>query len=129
MKRLASGALVAIVGFVATACDPGTHVVAHVVTAGACGADAPKPVEGATVVLHCGGADRPLAVTNAEGRAVYGALGSMTKDCTLEVSREGYAPVTYRVGDVCPTGTLLGHCPHVSLQPVLRPLGAAPQAH
>ena len=100
-------------------CDPAIHVNAHVRGADECGpprdaSDGGRPVEGAVVTRRCGSVEAMLGRTGADGRLAYAALGSLSDDCVLTVSKPGYLARTYRVGEVCATGLLVGHCPFVT---------------
>jgi hypothetical protein len=113
-------------------CDPARHVNAHVTSAEECAsASGPvqaHPVEGAVVALRCpDGENAILGRTRQDGRFVYSKLGSLNADCTVHVSMKGYIARQYRVGDVCAAGSVVGHCPYVTLQPfLLRSSGTPP---
>ena len=106
MKRVLCSLLLAPLGLGVVGCDPGMMVVAVVRSAPPCDARAHTPDVGvalrdATIVYRCNWEDSLIGKTDAAGRVRYQRLGLLADQCLLVVSREGYAPQSFRVGDVC----------------------------
>lgn len=84
-----------------------------------------EPLAGAEVAVRCPGIDDPMmsATTDASGRFAEGSAGLMGAQCEVVVTKDGYRPARFNVGDLCAvrsTGMIEG-CHTVSIQAELAP--------
>ena len=122
----------------ATACNF-PHTVTGTVTAlpADCGAKpsapgAPVALPGAVVTIRCPGAAAPVfeATADATGHVRREIPGSIALDCEFVVTKEGHAPRTYAMRDVCADEAMAPSCGTLSFSARLVTVAApgAPRA-
>ena len=88
-----------------------------VVTAG----DAPSPIEGATVKTVCEKQTREEATTDAKGTFYSAGIGHLKDTCEVRVTKAGYGPQAYSVGDHCQGRSVGDACYKVQVDAKLKP--------
>jgi hypothetical protein len=121
-------------------CDPIMGVTARVVAAPTTAASARSPafdlraaVPDASLSLACPAkgqgkeSDKPLARTDAEGRAQWVTVGLWPPDCSIAVKADGYYDESFSLAELCPPDS--SECHFVSVQAELAPkAGESPRA-
>ena len=134
MKTAASwtGLLVVVV-IALLACDPVMSVRASVRTTASCASPASSRYEsapsvaGAEVALRCPGyaTERVLGKTDATGQFALLEVGMLARACSITIRKEGYAPQTFPVDEICVGGDQ-PRCFGAVITADLAPLEAAP---
>jgi hypothetical protein len=111
MGSLRLGVVLAIAAL-AAACDPIMTLNGDVRTvpedpayAGGSGEDAyagSDPVSGARIAMLCPDLEPvEIAVSDEDGRMVYGDAGRWRMDCSVEVEATGYYPQSFSIDELC----------------------------